>query len=442
MKKLIALLLALIMVLGMVACGAKEEAAAPAATEAAPAAKEEAPAAKEEAPAAKPFEGQTLTMTFGTHIDEPTTVAFFDAILPAFEEATGAKVEYNLLAFQDLNPKQTADLIAQDATDILFITGGSEYEYWQNGYTADMTGMFDADTTSDWIYWDTKAMPDGGHHVVPFSGGLAYRNFMLNVDLCKELGLEVPAHDALTWDVLKEYGKKAVAAGYRGLTSPFSGNENAIICNYFGYVNMAGGSLVDENGLYDFSSPEALKAMTFIYDIFNTDKIIDSVAYDATSAIDEFVLGDTLFCSQSFANWNALAVDKGVVDFEWEIYNLRDVRNGSFNTCDQLAINAASKVPELAAEFIKYFMSTENYITYCEMLSPSSACVQSADPAKALRDEMKHLAETDWVYFPPSCPGASEIKLALQTHQQLCALGEETPEQALAEIQKVADSYK
>ena len=40
MKKLIALLLALVMMIGMVACGAKEEAAAPAATEAAPAATE------------------------------------------------------------------------------------------------------------------------------------------------------------------------------------------------------------------------------------------------------------------------------------------------------------------------------------------------------------------------------------------------------------------
>ena len=50
MKKLIALLLALVMVMGMVACGAKEEAAAPAATEAAPAATEEletTPAAEE-----------------------------------------------------------------------------------------------------------------------------------------------------------------------------------------------------------------------------------------------------------------------------------------------------------------------------------------------------------------------------------------------------------
>ena len=55
MKKILAMILALAMVLSMVACGAQQEAAAPAATEAAPAAteaaKEEAPAATEAAPA-------------------------------------------------------------------------------------------------------------------------------------------------------------------------------------------------------------------------------------------------------------------------------------------------------------------------------------------------------------------------------------------------------
>ena len=56
MKKLIALLLALVMVAGLVACGAKEEAAAPAATEAAPAATEAAPAEKAEE--AAPAEGE------------------------------------------------------------------------------------------------------------------------------------------------------------------------------------------------------------------------------------------------------------------------------------------------------------------------------------------------------------------------------------------------
>ena len=65
MKKLIAMLLALVMIVGLVACGAKQEAApaAPAATEAAPAATE---AAKEEAPAA-PAEGFKVAISLAEY---------------------------------------------------------------------------------------------------------------------------------------------------------------------------------------------------------------------------------------------------------------------------------------------------------------------------------------------------------------------------------------
>lgn len=432
MKKVIALIFVLVLVLSFAACAAKQSGSVTPPSEALPS-----------EPPAQPYAGQTLRITFGTHIDEPTTKAFFAQILPAFEEQTGAKVEINLMAYQDLNTKQTADLIAQDATDILFITGGSEYEYFANGYICDMTDMFSPELTSDWIFWDTKAI-DGGHYVVPFSGGLAFRNYFMNTTLCEELGLEVPAVNELTWDVVKEYGKAAVAAGYKGLVSPFSGNENAIICNYFQYVNQAGGSLVGEDGVqYDFTSPEALKAMTFIYDMFNTDKIIDTVAYDATAVLDEWALGNTLFLSQSFSNVQELLLNKDLVQFDWAVYNLRDKHCGSFNTADQMAINSASKVKELAAAFIEYFMSKDIYLEYRAQLANNTACTYSAAPEDVLREEFKFLpGDTDNIFFPPSCPGASEIKLALQTHQQLCALGEETPEQALAEVQKIVDSYK
>ena len=126
MKRAIAILLALMLLLSLAACAAKNDAApSTSGSDAAPA-QADAPA-DTSAAAEKPYAGKTLTVNFGTHIDEPTTVAFFDKILPAFEEQTGAKVEVNLMAYADLNPKQTADLIAQDAADILFITGGSDF---------------------------------------------------------------------------------------------------------------------------------------------------------------------------------------------------------------------------------------------------------------------------------------------------------------------------
>ena len=89
MKKLIALLLALVMVIGLAACGAKEEAAAPAATEAAPAATEAAPAAPEATPeAAGEFKVGIILPLTGNYA----------------EYGQGQHVAYNM-AIEELNAK-------------------------------------------------------------------------------------------------------------------------------------------------------------------------------------------------------------------------------------------------------------------------------------------------------------------------------------------------
>ena len=80
MKKIIALLLALVMVIGLVACGAKEEAATPAATEA-------APAATEAAPEAEPvtIKVAAIETAYGSQV--------WVDVAAAFEAETGIKVE-------------------------------------------------------------------------------------------------------------------------------------------------------------------------------------------------------------------------------------------------------------------------------------------------------------------------------------------------------------
>ena len=74
MKKFLALILALAMVFGMVACGAKEEAAAPAATEAAAPAETEAAPAETEAAAEEPAKLLDAPLTFKVaYVENPDT---------------------------------------------------------------------------------------------------------------------------------------------------------------------------------------------------------------------------------------------------------------------------------------------------------------------------------------------------------------------------------
>ena len=98
MKKILALVLALAMVLSMVACGAKEEAAAPAATDAAPAATEAAPEAETPAEYVDPF---------AEYADD------YDALSQAvYDEVLGEFYEYYMAAQEATNTAERYALMA------------------------------------------------------------------------------------------------------------------------------------------------------------------------------------------------------------------------------------------------------------------------------------------------------------------------------------------
>lgn len=106
MKKLITLLLALVMVVGLVACGAKEEAAAPAATEAAPAATE---AATEAAPKA---DGEVHSIAF---ICGGVNQWNQDLFVQAQKEAEARGWETNMLT-SDHDFQKEADIVLNCVT--------------------------------------------------------------------------------------------------------------------------------------------------------------------------------------------------------------------------------------------------------------------------------------------------------------------------------------
>ena len=118
MKKFIALLLALVMVLGLAACSveqapaATEAPAAPAATEAA---KEEAPAATEPAAPAVASEITLWTYPIGGWGNQETV----DALMAAFEAETGIKVTVEYLTYADGDDKVNTAIEGNAAPDLI-----------------------------------------------------------------------------------------------------------------------------------------------------------------------------------------------------------------------------------------------------------------------------------------------------------------------------------
>lgn len=431
MKKMLALLLALILVFATVACSGKNTSTTPTATDT-PA----ADASADSQTTAKPYEGITLTMSTYIAKDEATDVAFWDEFFTPFEEETGAKVEVMLTDAGNITAQQIANLSAGAGPDVYQVGGGNEATYVNNGFAAELDTFFTDEQKSEWMHYD-GFLTNGEHYMVPFIGGAAYRVVFMNKTMCEELGLDVPAYDAFTWDTLLEYGQKAVEAGHKGYVAPWIGDAHAPMCNYVNFLYQAGGSILDENGDYNLDSPESVKAMGLINDMFNTYHIADTVNYNYDAAIAEFNEGNTLFLGAGVFSASTFSDT-----FEIEGYHMQDVRYGCPKAIESLAINSASEHIDAAAALVSYIMKAENWSKYNDALwNGANLILNSVDNSKVIEPRFMHLTEEcDNFWSFPSKTGISEVVELMITHEQLVAMGDETPEQACQAMQEGAEA--
>ena len=196
MKKLIALLLALVMVVGLVACGAKEE-AAPAATEAAK--EEAAPAAKEEA-AAPAEEQEDVTLSLWVYEDGDAVTAlyeeFCDAVNAAYPYIT---VEMEVLPY-DSGPEKFSVACATNTTPDLYFDGYSRIApAVEAGLTVNVSPLLEQYADNFIATQKDGIMADGNYGYISTATGAAYC-ILVNMDLAERLGVaDMLPDDMLTW---------------------------------------------------------------------------------------------------------------------------------------------------------------------------------------------------------------------------------------------------
>ena len=128
MKKLIAMLLALVMVFGLVACGAKEEAAAPAETQAPAAAPAETPA---EAPAET---GRVYYLNFKPEFD-----GALQELAATYTAETGVEVKVVTAASGTYSDTLTAEMAKDEAPTVFNMGNQAGLADWDE-YAIDLTG--------------------------------------------------------------------------------------------------------------------------------------------------------------------------------------------------------------------------------------------------------------------------------------------------------------
>ena len=441
MKKLLALLLALVMVIGMVACGAKEEAAAPAATEAAPA----APAATEADPDAssdKPYDGATVTWWHYPYTGEDQ--GYWDERAAVFYEQTGITVETTIIPWgADGAAKLSAGFLGGTGPDVLYMTAETAYDLISAGHLLDLNGVVPQEILDDEIYLAKTATGDK-QYMLPYSGGVSYRGMAFNLDLLKAAGVDkVPT----TREEFVDAALKVKEAGVceYPVMLPMATAAETTMTSILPNIWSGGGDFATADGEVVFNSDENLATLQWLYDLVYKHGVLseDCTGIDTTAQIDLFIEGKVAML------WGETwpYVDRSAeIDFEWTT-SLGVAAAGAevmtFCPTDMVAVNANAKNQGAAIEWLKSLLSVDqrnnfrenNYSTLLQLNKSADPIVY---PVECINVDMAAAGEHTRAL--PIVKGCSTMTTEMCTNVQLMMMNELTPQEALDAIQAACEA--
>ena len=359
MKKFIALLLALVMVLSLAACSVEKE-EAPAETQAA------APAATEAAGPA-PVEIALWTYPVGNWVDEATVselIADFNAAYPHIT----VKVEY--LDYTNGDDKLSTAVEGKKAPDIIMEGPERLIAKWgAEGYLVDLKDIVPAGTYESVAATCTSA--NGEMYELPVC--MITHCMAINRDVFEAAGaLQYLNEETRTWNSVEDFFKAVQAvydAGHENVGVIYCGGQGGDQGTRALITNIGGGTYANaEHTAYTYASQENAEALAKLY---AQDGISFDTAIVASDEITAFVNGtfQMAFCwniSQEVNNADALAFD--VLPMAFPSDSTPSLQGGIwgfgvFNNGDDARIEAAKT-------FIKFM--TESDEQYFKAVAASS----------------------------------------------------------------------
>lgn len=251
--------------------------------------------------AAKPYAGTTVDVVF---LLRPGYEAI-EAMLPAFEEKTGIKINVIKHPYENALGEQVRDFVAGGDLDIALIDLVWIGNFAENEWIVPIEtftsnpDLVDPDLDIDDFFplvLNAFGGWDGTVYGLPFdnySGLLFYNQCML-----EEAGFEGPPE---TWADLKDvYGPKLTADGKYAFALQSKRNETQSADSFARMIWPFGGSFLDAEFKSNLLSPESQAGLQFRQDLmqYMPDGI---VAYDHAETVNAFAQGDVAMITE----WSA-----------------------------------------------------------------------------------------------------------------------------------------
>lgn len=347
MKKILALLLALVMVFALCACGQK----APAESQA---------PAEGEAPAEAPADAVVLDVIISQYGNK--TQDWWTQFEADFEAANeGIDLNIEIVSWNDIYQVVNTRISTNSQPDILNISGFADY-------VADDLLMPAEDYVSDTVkanlipsFWESNAI-DGTVWALPILASC--RAMFCNMDILNAAGIENPPAN---WDEVKVACEavKAYDASIVPWGLDISTDEGQAAFSYYTFNN--GGGFVDANGDWALNSPENVAAVEFIAEMYNSGLCNANPATDTRYPLqDSFNAGSLAMMIGPFNMIKAdSTVNYAVADLPTQTGTAM-----SLGVCDQLMVfkdeEAADQDARTAAitAFFDAFYELETYAGY------------------------------------------------------------------------------
>lgn len=412
MKKIVALLLAVLMIVGMTAC-ANKSTTTPDASAETPAVSNETPAASNETPsgdgleyiegtnllAGKPFEGTTLNIMSCAAGD-----AQFENLKrwteSEFTPLTGITVVWEHGAYAEMQGKMVTEAIG----------GTSTYDVWQVNDTwgpsvrnyclpLDEYIARDGVDTADFapsVLEVGKMGGDGTQYGIPFRGH--FMSIFYRTDVYEELGLSIPT----TWDELIANCKIIQEkTDLDGMSVPYGINAEQNLMPWYCFMYSMGGSFFDENYNVEFNNDASLASFEKYVGLLTKEGIVSTDNITLTEGDSGLRLAHGLAAhfmgwswqTQKFINpeiSNPELVDK-IGCFRVPSF---DGVNESTNTVTMwtAAIPANCKQADAAWEYIKWMTSaqTEWNVLTDKSVYDTVICVHNSNLSKPEISDVTH----------------------------------------------------
>ena len=349
MKKFIALLLAIVLVMGLTACGTKAD--------------------------------EKIPVHFIVAQYSDGTGPYYEKVIAAFEEANpDIDVTMEVIGWSDISTRVKTMVSGKQAPDIY--AGGSASSFLEDQLVYQAKEVVSEQLQKDFYatFWNNNVNPDDGNiYQIPFVASV--RSLYCNKKIFDEVGLtETPK----TWKQVEEYCQK-ITDHYNGEVYAWgidaTGTEGQTMTAYYGWNN--GGGYVDADGNYIINCEGNIGAYEWAKKLYDNGWTNKSPVTELRDDMQKLVAGDKMAMLITANFFPTLYPDCELLMGEVP-YN-DEVQDKAISMAVQDALiffnsNAKAKPdsPEkLAAiqKFVDYIYAAEQYLPMCiqEGLLPATA---------------------------------------------------------------------